>query len=381
MKKSIVICILAFLLLCILRLDKSSSQETVNVYGWYGIINNEILKDFEKETGIKVVYDVYDNNDTLEAKLLATNSGYDIVFPSFIPYAARQCAMGVYTTLDSERIPNLRNIRGKITEKFQKAGGDTTRLIPMFWGTIGIAYDIDAIQKIFPEVKEVTYDLLLKPENIKKLTKYGGVSFPEEYIDIFPQTAVFLNLMDEKSIKTPEKIMRYIKFFKKVRKYIKKFSSTTLIKDLLSGEVVIAIGCSDNAWRAINSAKQVGKKVKYIIPNGYATLWIDCMGIPEKAPHKANAYKFVNYLLRPEIAAKLTNNTGILVNIPEAHKHFDKEFVANKQVCPTNEDTISEMIMGSPCQSAEDAQNDKLATRAWSQIRMNDFDYLGEQNA
>ncbi|MBQ3946021.1 MAG: spermidine/putrescine ABC transporter substrate-binding protein PotF, partial [Alphaproteobacteria bacterium] len=186
MRKSIVICCLALVVVGILRTDKTP-QETVNVYGWYGIIGNEILKDFEKETGIKVIYDVYDNNDTLEAKLLATNSGYDVVFPSFIPYAARQCAMGIYAKLNEDLIPNLKNIQGAITEKFKIAGGDITRLVPMFWGTIGIAYDEEAVRTIFPEAKEVTYDMLLKPENIKKLSQYG-VSFPEEYIDIFPQT-------------------------------------------------------------------------------------------------------------------------------------------------------------------------------------------------
>ncbi len=376
MNKIFVGCCLALVIIGILRMERTT-KETVNVYGWYGIISNEILKDFEKDTGIKVIYDVYDNNDSLEAKLLATNSGYDVVFPSFIPYAARQCAMGVYTKLNNTLIPNLKNTQGAITEKFQKAGGDTTRMVPMFWGTIGIAYDEEAVKTIFPEAKEVTYDMLLQPENIKKLSRYG-VSFPEEYIDIFPQTAVFLNLLDDGSFKTPEKIKEYVKHFRKIRKYIKKFSSTTLIKDLLSGEVIVAIGCSDNAWRAIQSAKKVNKKIKYVIPKGYATLWIDCIGIPEKAPHKENAHKFVNYLLRPEVAAKLTNNTGILVNIPEAHKYFDKEFVNDMQVCPRDNEMLSEMIMGNPSRNSDDIRTDKMATRAWSQIRMNDFDYLGE---
>ena len=156
MNRHIIIGGLILFAICILSLDRAS-KETVNVYGWYGIIGNDILKDFEKETGIKVVYDVYDNNDTLEAKLLATNSGYDVVFPSFIPYAARQCAMGAYTKINKNLIPNLKNIDGKITEKFKQTGGDTTRLIPMFWGTIGIAYDFDAITKIFPNQK-MSYD-------------------------------------------------------------------------------------------------------------------------------------------------------------------------------------------------------------------------------
>ena len=375
MNRNLIIGALILFAICILSLNKIS-KETVNVYGWYGIIGNDILKDFEKETGIKVVYDVYDNNDTLEAKLLATNSGYDVVFPSFIPYAARQCAMGAYTKLDKDLIPNLKNIEGKITEKFKQTGGDTTKLIPMFWGTIGIAYDIDAVTKIFPN-EEMSYKLLLDPNNISKIEKYG-ISFPEEYIDIFPQTEVFLNLKDGRTFKSRDKINKYIKHFRLVRTYIKKFSSTTLIRDLLSGEVIIAIGCSDNAWRAMKSAKDVGKKVKYVVPSGYGVLWIDCIGIPAKAPHKENAHKFVNYLLRPEVAAKLTNNTGILVNIPQAQKYFAKEFISDKEICPTEDNVIAGMTLGTPSKNDEDRRNDKLATRAWSQIRMNNLDYIGE---
>ena len=377
MKKSIVI--IGIITICLLCFDfNSSNREIVNVYGWYGIINNEILKDFEKETGIKVIYDVYDNNEMLEAKLLTTNSGYDVVFPSFIPYAARQCVMGVYTKLDYASIPNIKNIEGKITDKFRKAGGDTTRLIPFFWGTIGIAYNTKIVSKIFPDDEEITYDMLLKQENIKKLAKFG-VSFPEEYIDIFPQTAVFLNLIDDKPLKSPDKIRKYVKHFKSVRPYIKKFSSTTLIKDLISDEVAVAIGCSDNAWRAMQSAKEVGKSVKYVVPPRYGVLWIDCIGIPEKAPHKKNAHKFINYLLRPEVASKLTNNTGIIVNIKNASLYFDEEFVNDKQICPTEDDVLSNMIMGTPSRNSEDANNDKIATRAWSQIRMNDFESIIEK--
>ena len=359
-----------------LSFDKGP-KNTVNVYGWYGILNNEILKDFEKETGIKVVYDVYDNNDTLESKLLATNSGYDVVFPSFIPYAARQCAMGAYSKLDVKLLPNLKNVEGQITDKYKKVEGDISRLIPLFWGTVGIAYDYDVIKKVFPDLKEVSYDLLLNSENIAKLSKYG-VSFPEEYIDIFPQTASYLKLLNEESIKTPGKIKAYVNHYKFIRKYIKKFSSNTMISDLLSGEVAVAIGSSDNAWRARRSAKNIGKTIKYVIPKGRGILWIDCVGIPEKAPHKANAHKFLNYLLRPDVAKKITNHSGILVNIQGAKEFYTKEILEDSQICPMDKEILSELMIGTPSRTAEEAKNDKLATRAWSQIRMNEFDFLGD---
>lgn len=372
MNRNIIIFSVVFLALMSFSFE-NRTQETVNVYGWYGIMNSEVLRDFEKETGIKVVYDVYDNNDTLEAKLLATNSGYDVIFPSFIPYGARQCAMGAYSKLDRNQLPNLKNIAGQITDKFEQVGGDISRLIPIFWGTTGIAYDADAIKKIFPRVENVSYDLILEPQNISKISRYG-VSFPEEYIDIFPQTAVFLGLADGASIKKPDKVRAYAKHFKSLRPYIKKFSSNTMISDLISGEIVLAVGSSDNAWRAGKVAKNVGKNIKYIIPTGSGILWIDCVGIPEKAPHKKNAHKFLNYLLRPEVAAKITNYSGILVNIPEAFKLYNKNITSDTQICPLDDGVISSLIVGTPSKNSEDAKADKFATRVWSQVRMNEFE-------
>ena len=346
-------------------------KETVNVYGWYGIIPKDILRKFEEETGIRVIYDVYDSNETLETKLLTNNSGYDVVFPSYTPYGARQCVMGAYTKLDYHLIPNIQNIAGALTEKYTDAGGDQTVLVPIFWGTIGIAYNAKEISKIFPGT-EMSYELLLNEEHIRKLSRYG-VSFPEEYIDIFPQTAVFLNIMDNKSFRAPEKIQKYMEHFKSIRKYIKKFSSQTLIKDLQSGEVVVAIGCSDNAWRAIKSAKKVGHDIRYVVPERYGVLWIDCVGIPKSAPHKRNAHAFINYLLRPDVSAQITNTTGILVNIPKARKYFCDKIKSTKYICPREGNEISNLFFNAPCRNANESRYERIATRAWSKIRSNTF--------
>lgn len=355
---------------------KDSSKDIVNVYGWYGVMPRKILRDFEKETGIKVVYDVYDNNDTLETKLLATNSGYDVVFPSFIPYAARQMSMGVYSKLDMNLLTNIKNISGAITEKFKKIGGDINLLVPYFWGTIGIACEETLINKIFPNEKIDSYDILLDPEKIKKLTRYG-VSFPEEYIDIFPQTEGYLGI--ENLEKKTDKIPLYVKHFQKIRKYITKFSSNTIISDLLSGEVIVGIGSSDNVWRAMESSANVGKKIKYLLPKKGGILWTDCVGIPNKAPHKENAHKFLNYLLRPDVAATITNFSGILVNILESTQFYVDSILSNKDIFPRDPEILDSLIMGSPSKNTDDVKYDKAATRAWSQIRMNEFKNQEEQ--
>ena len=166
MKKIATILSLLILFVSFTCLIKEVPKEnSVNVYGWYGIISKSVLEEFEKETGIKVVYDVYDNNDTLEAKLLATNSGYDIVFPSFIPYAARQSSMGAYMKLDKTLIPNLKNIGGIVTDKFYASGADYDRLIPIFWGTTGIAYNDVLISSALPN-EVVSIDTIFNPSKV-----------------------------------------------------------------------------------------------------------------------------------------------------------------------------------------------------------------------
>jgi spermidine/putrescine-binding protein len=354
---------------------RKSPREIVNVYGWYGIIDREIFDEFEKKTGIKVIYDVYDNNDTLEAKLLATNSGYDVVFPSFIPYAARQCDMGAYSRLDENLIPNIENIKGCVTDKYKEAGGKIEHLIPIFWGTVGLAYDADVFEKVFPQKKIDSYDILFEPEKISLLSKYG-ISFPEEYIDIFPQMGVFLSIGNGLGTRQISDIVKYMKQFKKIRKYIKKFSSNTAINDLISGEVCIAICASDNAWRAHVAGMKVGKNIKYTTTKDFGILWTDCVGIPEKAPHKKNAYKFLNYLLDPKIAAKITNCSGILVNVPSAFKMFKKELTDDDQICPLEKEKIFRLMIGTPSVTPEDRNYERAATRAWSKTRMNEFSHV-----
>lgn len=374
MNRGLIVVVLVLLSIIVFNVDRNSKQR-VNVYGWYGIISREILTDFEKETGIKVIYDVYDNNDSLEAKLLATNSGYDIVFPSFIPYAARQLNMGAYQKIDMQFVPNIENISGNITDSYRNAGGNIEYLIPIFWGTLGIAYDANILSKVFPNEKINSYDVLLNPEKIKKIAKYG-VSFPEEYIDIFPQISVYLNNGTLEKAKNLASINKYINHFRLIRQYIKKFSSNTMISDLISGEVCIAIGSSDNAWRAKRSGKYVNKDIRYVIPENSGMLWIDCVGIPQKAPNKENAYKFLNYLLRPDVAAKISNYSGILVNIPDSVNSYNEEIKSDSQICPIDNKVISKLIIGAPSKNLNDVKYDKIATRAWSQIKMGIFTHI-----
>jgi putrescine transport system substrate-binding protein len=166
--------------------------------------------------------------------------------------------------------------------------------------------------------------------------------------------------------------------FRPIRPYIKKFSSG--FNDLITGEVCLFIGSSDNAWRAQKLAKAVKKNIKYVVPKDAGVIWIDCVGIPKKAMHKKNAHKFVNYLLRPEVAAKLTNQTGILANVRGIEKYLSSEITDESEIYQTDPDVINSLMFGELVQSDEDMKNERLAMRVWAKIRKNAAQYREAQH-
>ncbi|MDR1233702.1 MAG: extracellular solute-binding protein [Holosporales bacterium] len=363
-KKFITYSLFAAFLIIVLRWYRSenTSVNVVNVCGWYGVIPREVFDDFEKETGIKVRYDFYDSNEALEAKLLAANSGYDVVFPSFLPYAARQLSMKLYAKLNHKLIPNIKNVDGIITSKFKENGGDTQFLIPLFWGTIGIAYNEEVISKLLPSETIDSYEILFNPSKVSKLFPYG-VSFPEEYIDIIPQTKVFLQLNHNDNFIADTAACFH--FLAKVRPYITKFSSTTMISDLLSGDICIAIGTSDNALKAMRAAKFVKKVIQFRLPKNNGLLWIDCACIPRKALNILNAHKLINFLLRPDIAARITNHSGILVNLPGGLYLINPEITSKKEICPSDPGVLNNLIL-----TRFGMENAKSLIKSWTQYKM-----------
>ncbi len=361
-KNIILSLLLLFFIIILFKNQYKPSNNVVNVYGWYGLLPKSVLEQFEKEYNIKVRFDAYDNNDVLEAKLLSGNNGYDIVFPSFIPYASRQVTMGAFEKINYKLIPNIKNTYGAISDNFKKYGGNTDYIIPVLWGTIGIVYNKDIINKLFPDLKTLTYRELMSEEYMRAFSKHG-VSFPEEYIDILPQIQTLIDdYSDFNSI---------INIISPVRKYITKFNSATVIYDILSEESCIAICSSDYAFKIISTAYDLNKHIEFSIPKGSTVLWIDCMAIPKTAPHKENAHKFINFLLQPKIAAEITNYSGILVNVPESREYVDEAIKENTNIFPKDEELISTFILGRAIRSENDIKYDREANKLWAKIKLN----------
>ncbi|MDR0942809.1 MAG: extracellular solute-binding protein [Holosporales bacterium] len=342
----------------------NEQDNVVCVCSWCGVIPPDVFEDFEKETGIKIVYDAFGGNDVLEAKSLAGSNGYDVIFPSFIPYVSRGCLLGLYNKLDKTLIPNLKNIeKCPVTEKWIKAGGNVDYAIPFFWGTIGLIYNESITSKLFPNIP-IDYKIIFDLENLKKISEYG-VCFPEEYIDVFPQAKIFWKISGGQ--KDAKNLKLYKEHLKKLRKYIRKFSSNTIETDFELGEICIAISSSDNAWR-VRQSMQGEKKIKYILPKEGGILWVDCAVIPVGASHIQNAYKFLNFLLRPEVAARITNNSGILTNVCGAAKFYNKE-IKEDVIYLTSEEILRLSFGENASVNKEDIDYTRLAVKAYSEIK------------
>lgn len=292
----------------------SNTRAYVNVYDWYGMLPRHILQKFESETGIRVRYDMYDDNDMLEAKLLASNCGYDVVFPSASPYAARHIKAGLYQPLDKKLLPNLNQPLHPLAMKEMKAcDPNMTYCIPYYWGTLGILYDADVVEPLLDQANKPrshleSYALLFDVEWLACVASHG-VSLLPESVDVFPAMLTYLG----KSSRSQESsdLEAAFEHLRTVRPHIKRFSANRFIQDILLHEVCIAQAWSGEATRAIQMAKKMKRRLVYVVPREGSSLWIDAIAIPKGAPHPKEAHIFINFLLRPDISAQLMSTTFI----------------------------------------------------------------------
>ena len=284
-------------------------ESILNIYNWTDNIDPEIIGEFEKETGIKINYDVYDSDEVLEAKLLLGNSGYDLVFPSANPFFARQIKAGIYKPIDRKKLPNYKNLDATFLKKLEEIDPENIYGVPYLWGTIGIAYVPEKLKALWPEKDPhelaKSWALLYDPNIIGKFQNCG-VSLQSSALDVFNSVLVYLGF-NPNSTSEPE-FEQAIQLLKKIRPFIRKFSSGALTEELVNGEICLALGWSGDVIQAKMRAKEINQKfsIEYILPTQGAEICFEIMAIPTDAPHPENAYKFINFILRPDIIAKIT---------------------------------------------------------------------------
>ncbi|WP_337266143.1 polyamine ABC transporter substrate-binding protein [Oryzifoliimicrobium ureilyticus] len=338
-----------------------AADRVVNVYNWSDYIDNSILEDFTKETGIKVVYDVYDSNETLETKLLAGGTGYDVVVPTN-NFLARQIKAGVYQKLDKSKLPNLKNMWPEIMERAAKFDPDNAYAVDYMWGTTGIGYNVAKVKQILGSDEGISWDTLFKPENAAKF-KDCGIYMLDSPTDVIPSVLAWMGL--DPNSHAQADLDKAGKALAQIRPYVRKFHSSEYINALANGDICMVLGFSGDIFQARNRAKEAKNNVDigYVIPSQGAEMWFDMMAIPKDAPHVAEAHEFINYLMRPEVIAKATNYV-VYANGNKASQEFvDKEILDDPAVYPKPE-MMNKLFTIAPY----DPKVQKVVTRIWTKV-------------
>ncbi|WP_291993976.1 polyamine ABC transporter substrate-binding protein [Candidatus Accumulibacter sp. ACC003] len=283
----------------------SDADKVLNVYNWSDYIDPETVKNFEAKYGIKVNYDVFDSNEVVETKLLAGNTGYDLVLPS-AQFMERQIKAGVFQKLDKSLLKNLGNMDPAIMQRVALHDADNDYAVPYMWGTDGIGYNVGKIKEIMPGAPVDSWALVLDPKYAAKF-KDCGISILDAASDIRSIVLIYLgkdpNSQDAGDLKLVEEQLL------KIRPYVRKVNSSQYIEDLANGDLCIAVGYSGDVLQARDRAREAGKGVQiaYSLPKEGSIIWFDMMVIPADAKHPRNAHLFIDYLMQPEVAAANAN--------------------------------------------------------------------------
>lgn len=338
-----------------------AAEREVRVYNWSDYIDPAVLEEFTKETGIKVVYDVFDSNEVVETKLLAGGSGYDIVVPTG-PFLSRQISAGVFQKLDKSKLPNLKNTWPLISERTAKYDPGNDYSINYMWGTTGIGYNEDKIKERMGDAPVNSWDLIFKPEIVSKF-KDCGIFLLDAPDDILPIALLYLGL--DPNSKAQADLEKAGELLAKIRPNIQKFHSSEFINALANGDICIAVGYSGDILQARTRADEAknGVKIGYKIPKEGAQMWFDQMAIPADAPHVAEAHEFLNYILKPEVIAKASNYVNYANGNLASQQFINKEILEDTSIFP-DEDTLKRLFVKDPY----DAKTQRAVTRIWTKV-------------
>ena len=311
------------------------TPQKLNIYNWADYIHPDAITGFEQEFGIDITYDIYDSSEIVDTKLMTGRSGYDVVVHA-ASFTARLATVGIFHPVDFNKLPNWRHLDPNLIRRADEKYSNGLQGVPFFWGTTGITYNVDLIKERMPNAPLDSSALIFDPEIISKFTDCG-ISFLDDPTSVIPMAMMYLgypaNSVDLQQLKEVETLV------KAVRPYITYFSSTKMLLDLPSEEVCIAMSWSGDYSVASNRAKEAGIDINldYIIPKEGGGMWFDNMYIPEDAPHRENAYLFLNYMLRPEVIAASTDYIGYANANKSATPLVNPSLTANVAIYPDAE--------------------------------------------
>ncbi len=357
--------ILGLVTLCLIAgnsLQEVAADNSVNIMNWSDYIDAQIISDFEHETGIKVVYDVFDSNDVLETKLLAGGSGYDVVVPS-ASFLARQIQAGVFQKLDQTKLTNKDNVWHEIEKRVASYDPENAYSVNYMWGTTGLGYNVEMIKKRLGVETLESWDVIFNPEKMSKLQDCG-VTFLDAADEMIPAALHYLgkdpNSFETADLKAAENLLL------SVRPYVQKFNSSEFISGLANGDLCLAIGWSGDVLQAQSRAEEAknGVHIRYTIPKEGTQMWFDQMAIPADARNVENAHKFIDYILRAEVGAKLSNYVFYANGNKASQTYIEKSLLQDPAIFPP-EDILQKLFTITPYPS----KIQRRVTRSWTKIK------------
>jgi putrescine transport system substrate-binding protein len=343
----------------------AADKPTLNIYNWSDYIAPDTLEKFTKETGIEVNYDTYDSNETLDAKLAAGSSGYDLVVPTLSPWLARQLKAGYYQPLDKSKLPNYKNLDPKILARMSKIDVDNAHAIPWGISTIGIIYNEDQIKKRMPDAPVDSLSMMF---DVKILSKFKdcGISFLDSPTEVFPAALKYLGLNPD--TQNVEDLKKAADLMLTLRPYIRKFDSSGYLNDLANGDSCLVWGYLNDGIMSRRRAIQAGNgvKIKYVIPKEGTQFFLDTMAMPKDAPHPDLAYKFLDFVMRPDISAALGNFLFLQTGNLESEKLLRPEILSDPGIFPpaATWDKLYLISVATP-------ELERQRTRQWTRIKTN----------
>jgi len=354
---------LAMVLLCVGSVPEAghAQQRVLNVYNWTDYIDPKVIERFTAETGIKVQYDVYDSLETLEGKMLAGRSGYDIIVPTAEPTFSRLIAAKALLPLDRSKLPHWSNLDSKLMARVATSDPGNKFGAIYLWGTVGLGTIPEQIRALAPDAPMDSWDLLLKPENAKRIAPCG-ITLMDSAIDTIPSVLKYLGRnpesADAKDLADVEKTLMAI------RPYIRTFASGGAVEALAGGQTCLAMTYSGDVIQAAVRAKEAGQKeVRYVAPKEFAELTFDVMAVPKDAPHPAEAMQFINFLLQPDVMAAITNQVRYPNAVPGSLSMVNADVRDDPNVFP-DANGPRFFTAHAPTQAA-----DRVRTRMWARFK------------
>jgi len=355
-----------FALACLLWLVPvgagGEDTKVVNVYNWADYIGPTTLADFEKETGIRVNYDQYDSSETVEAKLLAGSTGYDVVFHSG-EFAARIIPLGVFRALDRDRIQNWHLLDPQVLRSMAGYDAGNRHAAPYMWGSTGFAYDVERIRERLPDAPVESAAMLFDPEVVKHFADCG-VSFLGSASDVISMVLIYLG--EDPNSTDAAVLARAVGVLQDVRPYIKYYGSNRMLIDLPNREICLAMSWSGDYATARRRAQEAGidLELAYSVPIEGSPFWFDAMFIPSDAPHPDNAYRFIDYILRPRVIAAITNEVNYANAVPTSAPYVHREIREDPAVYASAA-ILDRLVLTYPLPP----KSERLRTRAWARAK------------